>query len=57
MNEHPWWPTCIGCGRSTVDPSAPPRYDVLSDEITGPYDVECFASTETGRALADHGES
>jgi hypothetical protein len=57
MDEFPWWPVCVGCGRRTVDPAAPARYDVLAavgDELPrGPFDAECFASTATGRAEAE----
>lgn len=60
MDEFPWWPVCTDCGRHTVDPQDPPRYDVLNpafdpeapSEDFGPYCVECFAGTITGAAGA-----
>jgi len=52
--EHPWWIVCAGCGRHTVDPAEPPRYDVLAADqgadsgAPGPFGPECWQATTTG---------
>jgi hypothetical protein len=62
LPEYPWWPVCKDCGLHTVDPGAPPRYDVLNPDFdsnvqdmseVGPYDEECFANTITGQHVAE----
>lgn len=53
---HPWWIICAGCGLNTVDPAAPPRYDVLAPDFDpdmgeaarGPFGPECWPGTTTG---------
>lgn len=50
---------CFGCHEMTVDLDGPARYDVLKSgadpdlPADGPYCQTCFASTETGAAVAD----
>lgn len=39
---------CAGCNQLTVNPQDPPRYDVLAENITGPYCSECWPNTYTG---------
>lgn len=38
---------CIHCHELTVDPEEPPRYDVLSEDWTGPYCADCWTTTHT----------
>ncbi len=52
MPEYPWWSVCVECGKHSINPDEPARYDVLSeDEVPrGPFCAECFTGTTTGQA-------